>query len=107
MAFKVLIEKPAVSDLHGILKYINETLKEPEAAKRIYKTIKEQILTLKAFPFRQPLIFGEIFASKGLRKLLVGNYNIFYTVDEENQNVHVLRILYNRREWQALIQASR
>ncbi len=35
--------------------------------------------------------------------LLVENYIAFYVVDEAKREAHVLRILYNRREWQDLL----
>jgi len=39
----------------------------------------------------------------GVRKLFVENYIVFYIVDEDKREVHILRILYNRREWQTLL----
>jgi plasmid stabilization system protein ParE len=98
--FKVIIEPAAVSDLRGIVRYIKETLKEPVTAKRIYRTLKEQIITLDKLPLRHPLLYEEEFAMRGLRKAPAENYLVFYAVDEAPREVHILRILYNRREWQ-------
>jgi len=39
----------------------------------------------------------------GVRLMPVENYNAFYIVDEKNDAVHVLRILYNSREWQSIL----
>jgi plasmid stabilization system protein ParE len=33
----------------------------------------------------------------------VENYNAFYVVDELKHEVHVIRVLYKRREWQKLL----
>ena len=101
--YKVIIEITAVSDLRGILHYIKSVLKEPVTAKRIYHSIKMLIITLEQMPFRCPLVRDETFAARGLRKLSTENYSVFYTVDETLNEVHVLRILYNRREWQYLL----
>ncbi len=100
MTYKIIIEAPAIFDLRDILRYITNTLKEPVAAKRIYRSIKEQIKSLDQFPFRCKLVADELFAAQGVRRLLVENYSAFYVVDEANQEVHVLRVLSNRREWQ-------
>ena len=101
--FRVIIETTAVSDLRGIMRYITEILKEPVIAKRIYTSIREQIFTLDHFPLRQPLVNDETFAMRGLRKMPVENYLVFYVADEAKKEVRVLRVLYNRREWQSLL----
>ena len=80
--FRVILETTAVSDLRGILQYIAETLREPVAARRIYRSVKEQIMKLDFMPHRHPLVIDETFAARGLRKMPVGKYLVFYVVDE-------------------------
>lgn len=101
--YKVIIELPAQRDLQGLLRYITDTLKEPVVARRIYISIKEQILTLNQMPLRHSVVKEQPYAAMGVRKLLVENYIAFYIIDEEKREVHVLRILYNRREWQNIL----
>ena len=101
--FDVIIETTAESDLRGILCYIMKTLKEPVTAGRIYFSIKEQIMTLTQMPLRFPLVRDELFAAHGLRRMPAENYSVFYVADEALAKVHVLRVLYNRREWQNLL----
>lgn len=103
MKFDVIIESTAEKDLHGIFTYISETLLEPAVAKRIYLSIKEQILSLSSMPLRYALIDEEPYRSMGVRKIPVENYIAFYIVDENRKTVHVFRILYYRREWRSLI----
>lgn len=103
MEFDVIIEFSAEKDLYGILTYISETLLEPAVAKRIYCSIKEQILSLSSMPLRYALIDEEPYRSMGIRKIPIENYIAFYIVDESHKTVHVFRILYNRREWRNLI----
>lgn len=43
--------------------------------------------------------YDESLSYQGIRKLLIGNYVIFYIVREENRMVTILRILYGKREW--------
>jgi len=97
--YKVIIELPARGDLQGLLRYITNTLKEPVVAKRIYTSIREQILTLSQMPLRHCVVQEQPYAEIGVRKLRVEKYIAFYVIDEEKCEVHVLRILYNRREW--------
>ena len=101
--YKVIIELPAQKDLRAILSYITDTLKEPMNAERIYTSIKEQILTLARMPLRHNLVRDKQFAEMGARKLPVENYIAFYVVNEKERTVHVLRILFNHREWQSIL----
>ena len=101
--YDVILETTASLDLFGILDYITDVLKAPESAKRVYWSIKDQVLSLDEMPYRFPLVREEPFASIGVRLIPVENYNIFYTIDELKSEVHVFRILYNRREWQNIL----
>jgi toxin ParE1/3/4 len=60
-------------------------------------------MKLDNMPFRHPLVHDETFAARGLQKMPVENYLVFYVADEPKKEVHVLRILYHRREWQNLL----
>ena len=101
--YDVSIETTAKLDISGILRYIKDTLKEPTTAIRVYSSIKEKINTLNFMPHRYPLVNDEVFASRGLRKMPVENYFVFFIIDEIHNEVIVLRVLYNRREWRDLI----
>ena len=103
MNYKVLIDYEAERDILTILHYIKDILKSPEASKRIYKKLKDSILSLSDMPHRCSLIKEESYRSNGIRKLFVENYIIFFYIDEFNNEVHVFRVLYKRREWKSLI----
>ena len=104
--YEVLITGTAEADLKGIVRYITETLKDDTAARRVYSAIKKQVLSLSSLPLRYPLVRDEIFVVDGLRMMPSGNYLVFYSVDERTEKVHILRILYSRREWQNLLGES-
>jgi plasmid stabilization system protein ParE len=101
--YKVIIEHPAQKDLQGLLRYISDTLKEPVIARRVYTLIREQILTLNKMPFRNNIVQEQPYATMEVHKLLVENYIMFYIINEEKCEVHILHILYNRREWQNIL----
>ena len=103
MEFNVIIEPSANKDLRGILKYISKTLKEPQIAKRIYSSIKSEVMTLNQMPYRHPVVSEEPYTTMGVRRIPVENYTTFYIACEETHTVHILRILYSRREWQNLL----
>lgn len=101
--YKVIIDSKAEQDLVDIFLYITETLKAPDVAKRLYSKIKKEISGLASMPHRCALIAEELYTRLGVWKLLIENYIAFFLMDKTAQEVHVFRILYNRREWHNLI----
>ena len=101
--YKIQIERAAEQDLYKIFSYISDTLLAPDAAKRIYLSIRQEIESLTFMAERYALIQEEPYRSAGIRKLLVENYLIFYGIDHDTNSVHILRVLYSRREWKHLL----
>ena len=60
--YKIVIEKTAENDLIAILTYIGNTLHEPNIAKRLYASIKKEILSLNIMPYRHA-VANETFIS--------------------------------------------
>ena len=101
--YEVILETTTVLDLYGILDYITDILKTPEAARRIFFSIEGQVMSLNHMPERHPVVRDEPYASLGVRHMPAESYNAFYIVNRAKHEVRVLRILYNRREWQNLL----
>ncbi len=93
----------AQSDIKEIVSYISLELKNPLSAKRLLTKFKENILSLEEMPKRQNLVKDEVLSNRGIRKLLVDNYMIFYLVDDSKNKVTVIRTIYARRDWQTLM----
>ena len=102
--YDVRIVHAAEQDLNQIFGYIADVLHEPEAAARLLLSFREAIASLPTLPFRQRPLKEEPYSALGVRRLFVGNYIIFYSAVEDNATVQILRVLYKRREWQALLE---
>lgn len=101
--FSVFITRPATNDLKGISNYIGYELREPSTAKKFISKVKEAVMGLSEMPTRYPLVADERLAVQGIRKLIVDNYIVFYIVSEQDAIVTVVRILYDRRNWENLL----
>ena len=77
-----------LDELISILYYINYLLKNPRASELLYLDIKAAIDGLSTFPNRYQIVKNNI------RKVIVKNYNIYYSVDEQLKIVNILHILY-------------
>jgi plasmid stabilization system protein ParE len=65
--------------------------------------IEKAILNLKDMAHSHPKCLDETLNKKGYRKLIINNYIAFYTIDEEEKTVLVMRVLYGRRWVEALL----
>lgn len=101
--YNIEITEPAEKDLYGIGQYIAKELLEPAIAKKVVEKIGEVILKLEELPLRNALVTDEKLALRGIRKIIMDNYIVFYIVTEEQKTVTIVRILYGRRNWISLI----
>lgn len=97
---RVLLTEPAEYDITDIEYHISLHLLNPAAADRIVDGIINVIDGLCDYPKEHPLVNDQLLARLGVRITWFDNYNIFYFYDEQNEMVHILRILYNRIDWQ-------
>ena len=102
-AYDIQITEPAEKDLYEIGIYISKELLEPMTAKKVISKIAKVINSLEDMPLRNAVVTDERLAYRGIRKVNVDNYIVFYIAQEENKTVTILRILYGKREWMNLI----
>lgn len=102
-AFKVIVQESAELDLTGIIEYIAVDLNEKAIAFKLYRKIVEAIKTLKEIPGRCAIIDEEPYKAMQIRRLIIENYSVFYFVNNETETVHIIRIIYNRRDCKNLV----
>ncbi len=89
--------KNAYSELDAIYKYIAEDLNVPNTASKQIKRITSAIDSLEEMPLRNPLYDNEPWKSRGLRKMLIDNYIVFYFPNETNNEIVIMHIFYSGR----------
>ena len=100
--YEVILLPSAEEDLRNIYKYISQELKSEINAKRVISRIESEIYNLNILPESYHLIDFEPWRSKGVRHFPVGNYQVFYLVDNEKFKVNVLNILYGKMNFQEI-----
>lgn len=101
--YDIQITKPAEKDLYEIGAYISKELLERKTAKKVISKIAKGINSLEDMPLRNALVADERLSCRGIRKIIVDNYIVFYSVTEESKTVTIIRILYGRRDWMNLL----
>lgn len=96
--YQVSITEPAREQLWEIRNYIANTLQNPTAAKRVLELLSKNILSLSESPQRVMLTPEEPWKSKGIHRMPVKEYLIYFWIDEENKVVHIIAVVYARRD---------
>ena len=95
--YNVRITESALEDMEQIYIYIENVLLSPENAKGQYDRIADKILRLGIFPKKYQVVEIEPFHSKGLRRMPVDNYSVFYIID--NKEVIVTNVIYSSSDF--------
>ena len=100
---RVVFTEPAEYDLLYIEYYIFVDLCNPQAAQRISDGILGAAGKLAEYPEGHPLVGDELLGRMGIRITYFDNYNIFYYYDMQNDVVYIIRVLYNKADWQNIL----
>lgn len=94
---KLHITPAAASDLAEISSYITLELHNPQAARRIVKSITHDLRHLQQNPHLGFSVSAKIGRGNDLRALLSGNYFLFYRV--KGATIQVARVLDGRQDY--------
>lgn len=100
---RVVFTEPAEYDLLDIEYYIFVDLCNPQAAQRISDGILGAAGKLAEYPEGHPLVGDELLGRMGIRITYFDDYNIFYYYDMQNDVVYIIRVLYNKADWQNIL----
>lgn len=103
MHYKILLTKSFERDLDNTLFYITTKLLNRIAAKNLLKKTKDTINMLTDNPSAFPVYHGTSNVKYDYRYILVGNYIIFYRIDESSKTVYIMRFLYSGQDIEKLI----
>lgn len=95
----VEITREALQDMEDVYNYIAIDLLSPENAMAQYNRIADEILTLDTFPERFRIMECEPEKRMELRRMLVDNYSVFYTI--RGDKVIVTDVLYTASDIEA------
>lgn len=102
-SYFVVYSPKAKDDLKEIYSYIAFTLLAPNTAQGQVNRIRKVIRSLNFMPTRNPVVDWEPWKSKKMHKIPVDNFVVFYTVDDRNDIVTVIRIVYGGRDIASII----
>ncbi len=97
MAYKLVVALSFENDFDETLDYISNKLYSPLSAQNLLNKTEKIISNINDNPFLYPKCRNESPAQKGYHYAIVNNYLLFYSVDENTEQINILRFLYGRR----------
>ena len=98
MRYEVKLTSQAIGQIQETVQYISKILLAPESARKWADTLQREIEKLDSMPSRYPLTEEEPWRTKGIRKMPVKNFLVYYLVDEVKKIVWVTAVIYGRRD---------
>ena len=96
--YTVKVTSQAEEQIQEILHYISHELKAPEAALHLLDTFEDTFTSLALFPQRVSLIAEEPWHTKGIHRLPVKNFLVYFWIDEDNLKVQITAVIYGKRD---------
>jgi toxin ParE1/3/4 len=81
-----------------MIDYIGNVLMEPDTALRWSARLKSELAKLSFMPGRIALTEEEPWRSRGIHRMIVQNFLIYFPIDDRNEDVWIIAVVYNRRD---------
>lgn len=98
MKYSVKLTEEFLEEIEKICEYISDKLKNIDASNRLREKVMYNVLLLED----SPKMFVEIEKTdktkRAYRKIIVDNYTVLYTIDEENKIAYIAHIYYRRQK---------
>ena len=103
MAYRVEISREAHNDIYEIVGYIANELSNPKAANSFLDDVETSYLRVADNPHSYSLCSDIRLERLAYRKIIIKNYLILYRIDEDNQVVYIVRVVYGRRNYPEMV----
>jgi len=101
MKYRLRYLHETVSDRNEIKAYLTNYYES--TVKNFFALLKEKITRLSEFPYSCPIYEDD----PDYRKLVVGDYLVFYMVNEKDKTVEIHRIFHGSRDIASLLASQR
>ena len=92
MNYRIRFLPETVADREGIRAYLSQY--HERTATEFFHLLREKLARLKEFPYACPAYEDD----PDYRKLIVGDYLVFYMVNEEEKSVEIYRIFHGSQD---------
>ena len=96
--YNYVLTESAEADIDEAFDYIANELVNPDAASAFADELEEKLEEICKTPKAGRPLHNPYLKRDDVRRVLVKNNIAYYRIDEEKENIVVLRVVYNRRD---------
>ena len=89
--------------MDGILRYISLRLNNKDAARTLLDEYENRLTNLRETPRLYGLTQLERLARRGYRRFVFGNYIAFYSIDDIEKKVYIVRIFHQNQDYEDML----
>ena len=93
----------AKQDLDDILLYMSDVLLNKYAAESFFTTLVSKLDLLCSFPNIGKDVENDSIIEKGIKRINVKSYYLYYYFEENNKTIWILRIIHQKRDIDTII----
>ena len=93
----------AKNDFDNIINYVMYDLNNKTAAENLIMRFEKELNYILEYPYWNSTIQSSKGLDNNYRKTKVKNYYIFYTIDEGNKTIIIVRVIYIKRNIDKLL----
>lgn len=97
--YKIVFTNDAIIEMDSINHYITKNLYNSQAASRLMEKVEEAIYGLKDMPRKYAVIKKYEELNLQYRRIVINNYAVLYTIDEEEKTVYIVHMYYGERNF--------
>lgn len=96
--YKIKFNQLAVKNIDNAFAYISKTLCNPKAAGDLIDKLENYVENASMYPYSMPLTSNKYFKKDTFRKIIVDNYILLYTIQEEQKQITIVNFFYGKRD---------
>ncbi len=93
-SYRVRITEQAQNQMANIVSYISKNLNSPVSANALIDSLERSVEALSTSAQINQLVIEEPWHSKGIRRIIVKNFLIYYTTNSAKMTVDVIAVVY-------------
>ena len=97
--YEIVFTEDSRIEIKEIYEYISNNLVNEKAAKRLMSKIREKVMNLAQAPKLYKKIEKTKKIKKEFRRIIVNNFIILYTLDDDKKIVYISHIYYKRKNY--------
>ena len=97
MDYSVRLTSYSIFQIQETISYISKVLLVPETAAAWSDYLEKQRAGLSIMPARFPPVDNEPWRTKGIRRMPVKNFIVYYYIEENTKEVWITSVVYSKR----------